>query len=348
VVGRPAGRADSYTMENTLDWGARMRLRAGVAAVASLVALWAVANTLSPDARANSPRALPSSVSSLDHLGEAIGRFARADRGLFAPDAVGRSGGRWIRPVLGVPRYGHDEFGPSVSTSLFGAPSRMEVELFNSGQDLDVGPPDAAGSPEISLPSELAERSSSLYGVAGSAGAAFVVAGVQRDTDVLFRALPFGVSVYVLFSSAYAPERITFDTNLGCPTSGFQLDRRLESGTFSYEEELTSENEEDECGLYSHAPVAPVRPPSPTDTTAAYQAESSLFALADRQAHRDQAIAALEIRAYPAHDDAGHEVPTEMAWRAEGEQPGPVIRVHLKAGHARFPVLMRFDVVAQP
>jgi hypothetical protein len=37
-----------------------------------------------------------------------------------------------------------------------------------------------------------------------------------------------------------------------------------------------------------------------------------------------------------------------MAWRAEGEQPGPVIRVHLGAGHVRFPVLMRFDVVAQP
>src|SRR5271163_1779818 len=118
------------------DWGARMRLRAGVAAVASLVALWAVANTLSPDARANSPRALPSSASSLDHLGEAIRRFARADPRLFDPDAVGRSGGRWIHPALSVPRYGHDEFGPSVSTSLFGAPSRMEVKLFNSGEDL--------------------------------------------------------------------------------------------------------------------------------------------------------------------------------------------------------------------
>jgi hypothetical protein len=37
-----------------------------------------------------------------------------------------------------------------------------------------------------------------------------------------------------------------------------------------------------------------------------------------------------------------------MAWRAEGEQLGPVIRVHLGAGHTRYPVLMRFDVVAQP
>jgi hypothetical protein len=331
------------------DWGTRMRLSAGVAAVASLVALLAVANTLLPDARANSPRALPSSASSLDHLGEAIRRFARADRSLFASDAVGRSGGRWIHPALSAPRYGHDETGPSVSTSLFGAPSRMEVELFNSGQDLQVVPPDAAGSPDISLPSELAEASSSLQGVAGSAGAAFVVAGVQRDTDMLIRALPFGVSVYVLFSSAYAPERITFDTNLGCPTGGFQLDRRLEPGTFSYEEETGEHgDEEDECELYSHTPVAPIRPPSPTNTTAAYRAESSLFALADRQARRDQAIAALVIRAYPAHDAAGHEVLTEMAWRAEGEQPGPVIRVHLEARHARFPVLMRFDVVTQP
>jgi hypothetical protein len=222
----------------------------------------------------------------------------------------------------------------------------MEVELFNSGQDLGIAPPDTAGSPDISLPSELAERSSSLQGVAGSSGAAFVVAGVQRDTDVLIRALPFGVSVYVLFSSPHAPERITFDNNLSCPTSGFQLDRRLEPGTFSYEEETGEHgNEEDECELYSHAPVAPVRPPSPTNTAAALQAESSLFALADRQARRDQAIAALVIRAYPAHDAAGHQVPTEMAWRAEGEQPGPVIRAHLGARRVRFPVLMRFDML---
>jgi hypothetical protein len=326
-----------------------MRLSAGAAVVASLVALLAVANPFSPDARANSPHALPSSASALDYLGDAIGRLARADPVLFAPDAVGRSGGRSIHPALRVPRYGHDKFGPSVSTSLLGAPSRMEVELFNSRQDLQVTPPNAPGSPDISLPSELAERSSSLQDVAGSAGAAFVVAGVQRDTDMLFRALPFGVSVYVLFSSAHAPERITFETNLSCPTTGFQLDRRLEPGTFSYEEE-TGENgdEEDECELYSHTPVAPIRPPAPTNTTAAYRAESSLFALADRQAQRDQAIAALVIRAYPAHDAAGHNVPTEMAWRAEGEQAGPVIRVHLKARHARFPVLMRFDVVAQP
>ncbi len=334
------------------DWGARMRLSAGVAAVASFVALGAVgavASTLSQDARADSQRAQLSSASSLDHLGEAIGRFARADPGLFAPDAVARSGGRSIHPALRAPHYGHDNFGPSVSTSLLGTPSRMEVELFNSGDDLQVVPPDAAGSPAVSLPSALAERSSSLQDVAGSAGAAFVVAGVQRDTDMLFRALPFGVSVYVLFSSAYASERITFDTNLGCPTVGFQLDRRLEPGTFSYEEENGEHgDEEDECELYSHTPVAPIRPPSPTNTTAAYRAESSLFARADRQAHRDQAIASLEIRAYPAHDTAGREVPTEMAWRAEGEEPGPVIRVHLKAGHARFPVLMRFDVVAQP
>ena len=166
---------------------------------------------------------------------------------------------------------------------------------------------------------------------------------------MLIRALPFGVSVYVLFSSASAPERITFETNLSCPTTGFQLDRRLEPGTFSYEEETgEQENEEDECELYSHTPVAPIRPPSPTNTAAALRAESSLFALADRQAHRDQAIASLVIRAYSAHDAAGHEVPTEMAWRAEGEQLGPVIRVHLEASHVRFPVIMRFDVVAQP
>jgi hypothetical protein len=326
-----------------------MRLSAGLAAVASLVALLAVATEVSPDARANSPRALPASASALDHLGEAIRRFAQANPRLFAPDAVGRSGGRWIHPALRAPRYGHDEFGPSVSTSLFGAPARMEVELFNSAQDLQVVPPDAAGSPGISLPSELAAASSSLQGVAGAAEAAFVVAGVQRDTDMLIRALPFGVSVYVLFSSAAAPERVTFDTNLGCPTAGFQLDRRLEPGTFSYEEETGEHgDEEDECELYSHTPVAPIRPPSPTNTTAAYRAESSLFVRADKQAQRDQAIAAFVIRAYPARDAAGREILTEMAWRAEGEQLGPVIRVHLEAGHVRFPVLMRFDVVAQP
>ena len=329
------------------EQGARTRLTAGVAAVASLVALLAVASTFSPDARANSPRARQSSASSLDHLGEAIRRFARAAPRLFAPDAVGRSGRRWIHPALGAPVYGYDE-GPSVSTRLVGAPSRMEVELFNSSQNLELIPPDAPGSPDMSLPSQLAEGSSNLKGVAGSAGAAFVVAGVQRDTDMLIRALPFGVSVYVLFSSADAPERITFENNLACPSVGSQLDRRLEPGTFSYEEETEHGDEEDECGLYSHAPVAPLRPPSPTNTAAAYRAESSLFALADRQAHRDQAIAALVIRAYAAHDAAGHEVPTEMAWRAAGEEPGPVIRVHLHAGHARFPVILRFDVVTQP
>lgn len=192
-----------------------MRLSTGVAAVASFVVLWVVASALSPDARPDSPRSLSSSAS-LDHLGEAIGRFARADRSLFAPDAVGRpvDTSRAGRPPLRPRRI-----GPERSTSLFGAPS--------------------------------------------------------------------------------------------------------------------------------HTPVAPIRPPAPTNTTAAYRPESSLFALADRQAHRDKAIMALVIRAYPAHDAAVHEVPTEMAWRAEGEQAGPVIRVHLEAGHVRFPVLMRFDVVTQ-
>ena len=331
------------------DWGARMRLSAGVATVTSLVALFGLLSVLSPDARAELPRARASSVGSLDDLGEAIRRFAQADPLLLAPNTVGRSGGRWIRPALRTPRYGHEELGSNVTTNLLGAPSRMEVELFNLPHDLNIAPPDAAGAPSISLPSELAGRSSRLQAVAGSIGAAFVVAGVQQDTDMLIRALPFGVSVYVLFSSPYAPERITFDSNIGCAEGGAQLDRRLLPGTFSYEEELGERgDEEDECELYSHTPVARISPPSPTDTTAAYRAERSLFKLAGRQAHRDQATASLVIRAYPAHDAAGHGVPTEMAWRAEGEQPGPVIRVHLEAAHPRFPVLMRFDVVAQP
>ncbi len=331
------------------DWGARMRLSAGVAAVAALVALFGVLNVLSPDARADLPRARASSVGSLDDLGEAIRRFAQADPLLLAPNTVGRSGGRWIRPALRTPRYGHEELGSNVTTNLSGAPSRMHIELSNSSQALEWLAPDAPGTPNVSLPSELAGASSDMQTVAGSLGAAFVIAGVQRDTDMLIRALPFGVSVYVLFSSPYAPERITFDTNLGCADGGFQLDRRLVPGTFSYEEELGEHgDEEDECELYSHAPVASISPPSPTDTTAAYRAESRMFALADRQAHRDRAIASVVIRAYGAHDAAGHEIATEMAWRAEGEQPGPVIRVHLEAAHPRFPVLMRFDVVAQP
>ncbi len=48
------------------------------------------------------------------------------------------------------------------------------------------------------------------------------------------------------------------------------------------------------------------------------------------------------IRAYPAHDGAGHEVLTEMSWREDGR---PVIRVHFDARRHRFPVLLRFDML---
>jgi hypothetical protein len=324
------------------DWGQGC-IRVGVAAtVGSLAALLALASCLSPPARALPTRPLALSASAGVGLGPAIARFARVDPSLFAPDPPARSGGRWIHPALRAPRYGHEEFGPDVSTHLLGVPSRMEVALYNSPHNLQVFVP--TGEADITLPSELASNASRLQGIAGRAGAAFVVAGVQRDTDALIRALPFGVSVYLLFSSPHAPEPITLEANMNCPSVGFQLYRRLEPGTFSYEEELTND-EEDECEPYSRAPVAPIHPPSPTNTSAAYRAEGSLLATADRQAHRDQAIAALVMRAYPAHDAAGHEVPTEMAWRF-GEMA--VIRVHLGARHVRFPVLMRLDVITPP
>jgi hypothetical protein len=314
------------------------RLRTRTALLATIVAVAGVAGL---DADATSARA---ASGGFDDLATAIARFGQADPGLFVSNMLARSGNRWIRPALRAPRYGHDSFGPSVATSLFSAPTRMEVELFNSPQDLDIAVP--TDSAELQLPSELASTASSLQGIAGSAGAAFVVAGAQRDTDVLIRALPFGVSVYALFSSPHTPERIAFETNADCPTVGSELIRRLEPGTFSYEAETIGEDEEDECEAYSHTRVKPIRAPAPTDTAAAYRAEGELLALADRQAHRDQAVVAFAIRAYTAHDAAGHPVTTEMAWRDSNE--GPVIRVHFGSPHVSFPVLLRLDVVTRP
>lgn len=317
--------------------------------VAAAVGLLGLAGLTSPATRALATPPPASGASAGRVLSTAIARFASADPSLFAPDGSARSGGQWIRPTLRAADYGHDEYGPSVSTSLFGAPSRMEVELFNEEHNLQVSVPGesrlSTGSAVFSLPSDLASNASRLQGIAGNAGAAFVVAGVQRDTDLLIRALPFGVGVYVLFSSADAPERIWLETYTACPPTGFELYRRLAPGSFSFEEQLTSEDEEDECEPYSHAPVATIRPPSPTNTAAALQSERSLLGIADRQAHRDRSIAALVVRAYQARGDDGHVVPTEMAWRGD---EGPVIRVHLGARGTRFPVLMRFDVITPP
>jgi hypothetical protein len=295
-----------------------LRCRA-VAAVAVLGLLLGIAGGSSPEVRAFPVAPIASVASSQDGFVAAIARFTRIDPRLFVTNTMGRSGGRWIHPALRTAHFRHDEIGPEVSTSLFGVPSRMEVLLFNNVQDLQV----TTDSADVSMPSELASTASSLRGIAGSVGSAFVVAGIQRDTDVLFRALPFGVSIYVLFGSARAPERIEFQTNALCPTTGFQLFRRLEPGTFSYEQETGEQgDEEDECEPFSHTPVAEIRPPSPTDTRAAYRAESQLLATADRQAHRDQSIVMFAIRGYPAHDAAGREVLTEVA------------RQHERAGHS--------------
>ncbi len=319
--------------------GAAVRL--GVTATLRLLgALLAAAASCAPATTAFAARGPAVSASAAEGLSSAIERFAAVDPDLFAANEPARAGRRWIRPALRPVRYRHEELGVSATTSVDGGVSPMEVSLYNQSGGLDI----TTSGPrwEVSLPSELASTASHLQGLAGIAGAAFVVAGVQRETDMLIRPLPLGVSVYALLRSARAPERIEVGTNLDCPTTGSDLFRRLGPGSFSYEE-MTVEDVEDECGAYSHVPVGHSQPPPASSTAAAYRAERKLLASARTRARQDRAVTECVITAYPARDADGHTVPTEMAWRSED---GPVVRVRLGAAHPRFPVIERFDVIA--
>jgi hypothetical protein len=285
-------------------------------------------------AAANSPQ---------EELGGAVASFAAVDPSLFTSDEPARTGRLWIKPSLRPVAYAAEEGTFRLSTRLSGASSRLEVNLSNERNALEIG----NANYEFGFPSQLAERSSELRSTAGMAGAAFVVAGVQRDTDALVRALPFGVSVYLLFRSAQASERVFIESVLECPYVGFQLARELDPGTFSYEEQLTNEDQEDECEEFSHTPVADLHAPPPTDSGRAFQAERRLLGLAEGRARRDRATAELVLRAYPARDAAGHPVLTEMSWREDDEEGGgPQLRVHLDNEHLRYPVLVRLDVIA--
>lgn len=276
-------------------------------------------------------------------LQAAITRFAAFDKALFASDQPARAAGRPLRPTLRTPHFGRAEGVASLSTALVGGRSRLDIDLFSESRGLLISAP--AWETGFSLESALAARSQGLRAVAGAVGGALVVAEAQRKTDYLLRALPYGVSVYVLFQSARALERISFETGLECAPEGFELFRRLGPGTFSWETELTNNNEEAECEPYSHSLVAPGAPPRPTDIAGAYRGERALLASAKLRARRDRARPEIVFRAYTAHDATGRPVLTEMAWREEGS---PVIRVHLVSGRFRFPVVLRFDVIAAP
>jgi hypothetical protein len=278
-----------------------------------------------------------------EELGAAVAGFAAVDPNLLIADEPARTGPRWIRPALRRASYTAQEGTFRVSTSLYGAASQLEVSLANERNALEIGNANYG----FGFPSQLAERSSELRNTAGMAGAALVVAGVQRDTDALVRALPFGASVYLLFRSAQAPERVFIESVLECPYVGFQLARELAPGTFSYEEQLTNEDQEDECDEFSHTPVANLHAPQPTNTAGAFQVERRLVGLAEGRARRDRATAELVLRAYPARDATGHPVLTEMSWRQQDQEGGgPQLRVHLHSGRLRYPVLVRLDIIA--
>jgi len=277
-------------------------------------------------------------------LGPAIARFRALDSRLFAPDRAARTGGRILQPALRPVHFDHAEGTAHLHTALAGGRARMEVDLFAETFDaLYVSSP--YFEVQYGLPSFLAEHSRRLASVAGSSGAAVVVAEAQPQTDLLLRALPYGISVYALFQSPRAPERLHLGAGMECAPDGFELFRRPTPAFFSWERELTNDNEEAECEPYSHAPVAARRAPGPSQTGRAYASERAMLHTAAAHARRDRAEAMLLLRPYTAHDAAGRPVPTEMAWREVGEGVGPVIRVHLVAGRYRFPVLMRFDLV---
>jgi hypothetical protein len=272
------------------------------------------------------------SVSRRD-LDSAIVLFARFNPQLLEPNRRTRLAGRQVAPSFSPLVFSGEPSIQELGTHLIGTLAGGELG------ELDMFLEDGAGTTTFQVPHHDALSDSSAYDLEALVNSvAFIEGAVEPHTDVLVRPIPLGFSVYVQFRSVSTPERFSIEDKVFCAPSGFELIRRVRPGTFSLEEVLGER--EAECEPYSRSLVAPVERIEPSDTAANYAHERRLIMLARKQARRDHASLLDVVSASPARDATGRLVPTEMAWRYEET---PVLRVHLRAGHYRYPVLARVD-----
>ncbi len=266
-------------------------------------------------------------------LDRAIALFAHFNPQLLWRNRPARLAGRFLAPGFSPLVFRGEPSFRELSTHLTGTLVSGELG------ELEMYLADETGTTTFGVPHHLALSSPGAYDLEALVNSvAFVEGGVEPHTDVLVRPTPLGFSVYVQFRSANAPERFSIHDKVFCAPGGSELIRRVRPGTFSLE--LLLGETEAECEPYSRAPVAPVAPIEPSDTVASYAHERRLITLARARARRDDASVLALVSASPARDALGRLVPTEMAWRDEEE---PVLRVHLRAGHYRYPVLARVD-----
>ncbi len=271
------------------------------------------------------------SVSRSD-LDSAIALFARFSPQLLEPNRPALLAGHEVSPRFSPLRFRGEHSIQILGTHLVGTFAGGELE------ELDIFLEDGVGTTTFQVPHREALSGPSAYHLETLVNSvAFIEGAVQPRTDVLVRPVPLGFSLYVQFRSASAPERLKIEDKVMCPSGGSEVIRRVSPGTYSLDQ-VPDENQLIECEPYSHSLVAPTESIEPTDTTANYAYERRLIALAQQQALRDHVSLLDLVNATPARDAAGHVVPTEMSWRDE-----PVLRVHLRAGHYRYPVVARVD-----
>jgi hypothetical protein len=285
---------------------------------------------------ATRPRVVMAATFSSRELDTAVGLFERFYPDLLEPSRPTVVGGRQIDPRFSPLRFTYvDSIGDSVTHLIDGLVSGETDEMQMILDTHEYTP--IFSTPEIFVTSNAQARDGEgLF----NSGSALIAGHIQRQTDALVRAEPFGVSVYLLFRSPSAPEQITFSTS-GCPPLGFEMVKRLGAGTFAVEG-LSSE---DECEPFSKARIPAQAPLPPADTGANYLHEKRLLALAHRVARKDDADLISVVSAAGADDALGHPVPTDFAWR---DPEAPVLRVHFKRFHCRYPLVARVDFVTDP
>jgi hypothetical protein len=311
-----------------VDMRRRLRMRSMMLiATGSVLAVSVLAGASSGQA-SGMARSIPTASAALStrELETAIGLFARFNPDLFESNEAFELGGRWLRPAF-APLQENKVVGPTTKlvNGLVSGEAR-ELSAFVTGQDGE--------GTEISLYAKHeAERLVD--------GVALVDGGIERQTDVLVRPVPFGFSFYVQFRSASAPERVSLNSGVGCAPGGSELITRLGAGTFAVEGPSGAEVE---CERYSRARVPAQASPAPWDTVANYRHERRLLELAERRARRGRAEVRGVLSAATARDATGRVVPTDMSWRYDEE---PVLRVHFAHGHYRYPIVVRVDLLVE-
>jgi hypothetical protein len=289
-----------------------------------------------PAGAAARSRESATTAQSARELDDAIGLFERFNPHLLEPNAQATVGGHRIKPAFTPLRFHREgSIGGYFSTHLVGNLVGGEIEELQMAFG-EYGP-------VVSLPANSETSLADADDTERLINATALVEGhIKRQTDVLVRPSPLGFSVYLQFRSRSAPERITFSTKVQCAI-GSEGTRRVGAGTFVIEG-LHSEDEGG-CRPYSRARLPAQAPPGPSDTAANYQYEMRLLKAARHVAQEDNASIIAVLSATSARDATGRIVPTDFAWRPEYD---PVLRVHLKNGNYRYPIVARVDFIGVP